>query len=265
VVPGPVRVNNGEIGINIVRNRVTNRDDMWSPVVYMAKFFFLLITPFFNCENNENKKMCFLIKLSQICLAIITFVIILIYNILVINNLINETKPYGREFWINQYILATSVAVLSMMFILWVRREDFRLLVLLDEVDPLPIVEIDVLSQITFALLRTLTLFVIVLVFHIAKRCTYNNNNFFTVYSFFVYIGYNDVFIIYIVLFWMMCARFRHLNSLVKTLTKKIITGQERIRADKHHLQQIANWYVDMFFLSTCIETMLVLMIYPAP
>jgi hypothetical protein len=65
-------------------------------------------------------------KLGRLSFAIIAFVLILYYDYIVIHNVINDTKPYGREFWINLYILAMSVTVLTTMFILWDRQKDLR-------------------------------------------------------------------------------------------------------------------------------------------
>jgi hypothetical protein len=259
VFPGSVQVNNGEIVINIVDDSFTNGDEKWSLVVCVAMIFFLPVSPFFYYffENNENNRMFSLMKLGRLSYVIIVFVLILYYDCEVIYEF-NETKSYGREFWINLYILTMSVTVLATILILWARQKDLLDLVFSHEVAQLPPIKIDMPRRKILALTRTATLFVLLLVYHVVNKFTYDDDLYVaTVYSFLVYIGYNNVFIIYIVLCWMMCARFTHLNLSIKSLTNKILDGQGGIRADKYHLQQIANWYVDMFTRLICIETML--------
>jgi hypothetical protein len=264
VVPGPVKVNNGEIVTNIVDNRVTNSDDEWSFVVSLAKIFFLLISPWINyfSVNNEYERLFSqinaLIKLGQKFIAIIAFLLILYYDYMIIHNVINETKPYGREFWINLHILTMSVTVLATMYILWARHNNLRKLVLSYEEPQLSPINIDMRTGKIRTVIKTVMLYLFIIGYHVVNMFTNDHNLYVaTVYSFCVYIGYNNIFIFYIVLCWMMCARFRHLNFSVKSLTDKISNGQDGIRADKQHLQLIADWYVEMFTRSICIETML--------
>jgi hypothetical protein len=260
VVPGPVQVNNGEIGINIVEDSVTNGDDKWSLVVCVAMFLFSPISPFITYffKINENNRFFSLIKSCQKFFAIIAFVFITYSAYKIIYNVINVTKPYGRAFWINLYILTMSITVLATIIILWARQNDLRYLVLSHKVVQLSPIKIDLAKDKFCALFKTAILYLFLMVYHVVNKFTYDDNLYVDkVHSFLVYVGYNNVFIIYIVLCWMMCARFRHLNLSVKSLTNKILGGQGGIRADKHHLQQIANWYVDEFTRSICIETML--------
>jgi hypothetical protein len=260
VAPDPVQVNKGESVINIVDDGVTNGDDIWSLVVCAAMILFLPISPFFYYffENNKNNRIFSLMKLGRLSFTLIVFVLILYYDCEVIYNVIIETKSYGREFWINLYILTMSVTVLATTFILWARQKDLLDLVFSHEVAQLPSIKIDMPRRKILALARTATLYVFLLVYHVVNKFTCDDNLYVaTVYSFCVYIGYNNVFIFYIVFCWMMCARFRHLNLSVKSFTNKILAGQVGIRADEHHLQQIADWYVDIFTRSICIETML--------
>jgi hypothetical protein len=260
VIPDPVQVNNGEIVIKIVDDSITNGDDKWSLVVCAAMILFLPISPFFYCffENNENNRMFSLMKLGRLSFVIIVLVLILYYDCEVIYNVINETKSYGREIWINLYILTMSITVLAIMFTMWAHQKDLLDLVFSHKVAQLPSIKKDMPRRKILELTRTATLHVFLLAYHVVNKFTCDDNLYVaTVYSFCVYIGYNNVFIFYIVLCWMMCARFRHLNFSVKSLTSEILDGQGVIRADKHHLQQIADWYVDMFTRSICIEPML--------
>jgi hypothetical protein len=145
VIPDPVQVNNGEIVIKIVDDSITNGDDKWSLVVCAAMILFLPISPFFYCffENNENNRMFSLMKLGRLSFVIIVLVLILYYDCEVIYNVINETKSYGREFWINLYILTMSVTVLATMFILWARQKDLLDHVLSHKVVQLSPINID--------------------------------------------------------------------------------------------------------------------------
>jgi len=232
-------------------------DDKWSLVVCFAMIYFIPISPIFDSffNDNKNERKFLLINLGQSFFAIIALLLILICDFDVIYNVINETKPYGREFWINLYILTMSVTVLTTMFSLWSRQEDLHDLVFPHELTKLTPIKIDVHGGKKTALVRTATLYLFLTMYHVVNKFTYDDDLYVaTLYSFLIYIGYNNVFIIYIVLCWMMCARFRNLNLYIKSLTNQILVEKRILQADKHHLQKIADWYFDVLSNSISIE-----------